>query len=487
MDSLFAAVDSFKPSQRGYEDPAEFNQAAKTYLATIDKLPHNVWQAISHDPGQFLRGLNPKENSIGYCFSLHYLLRFLPADTVPDDVLAGGLVELLSNFDRQQIRIVLPQFKELLEAITKRPLLPPSVTVELIAHVIRRAEPNRSVFTSAHILLAKLAYDNELDHLAQDILDADIIFFAKPPRSFKPKTPYPQDEDQDADAPSTTLLDDVTPAAVLEYHYIRALTLIQRRDWAKAQIALEQVITHPAKDKTVSMFMTEAHKKWLLVGLLATGQVPAMPSQVGSHAKGVLNLTSLPYAQVAGLFSTDGAAELKAAAEQHAQVWETDDNGPLVLAVLAAYQEWQIINLRRVYHQVSIPQIRQTTLSAETAPALRGDEDVAALVGRMIASGMLRGELEVGPTGEQSYLRFHDECEAMSEEDFARAIAQCHRRVDALSKQYRVTSQRFSTKHEYVRYLLRQQKALERDVDAGVGFDSTIEDEDLMTGVMSHI
>lgn len=333
--------------------------------------------------------------------------------------------------------------------------------------------------------MAKLAYDANCIEPALKVLDVDILFYPRNTRFEETKRLCDTELEPCAYMSLAGLTDAIKSTSILEYHFIQAMTFLSRRDWRKSQTALEKVIGHPTKDKGVSKIMSESYKKWILVGLLKDGRPPNFPPYITSATKFTFNGLSEPYGNLASLFTTENASALKEEAVKGQLTWEEDKNLTLVEEVISSYQKWQIINLRRIYRQVSIAQIRLTTLSAHTAENLKSDDEVLALVNDMIESGMLKGHLQVGPTAEESYLTFHEEHDLMTEAEFAAEVARSHSSIEALTKQYRATNERLSSTKEYARHVVREQKRMEKDAaDAGVGFDPNIEDEDLMTGVL---
>lgn len=284
---------------------------------------------------------------------------------------------------------------------------------------------------------------------------------------------------------STGLTDQVKSSTVLEYNFYRGLIYMSRREWSNAQLAFEQAVSHPSKDKVVSKIMVEAYRRWVLVGLLSEGKAPTVPVHATPSAKSCYATVCKPYNNVATLFNTPRAAELKKEVEDNESVWQQDATTTLLAEILSAYQKWQIINLRQIYQRVAIDEVRQVTLSAETGEPLADEQAVFGLIRQMIESGMLRGQVEQHDG--QSYLAFQEGDETLSEADFAKQIAQSHHSVDSLAKQFRVMSDRLSVSKEYVRYVVREQKLAEKGGgDAGIAFDSQIEDEDLMSGIMAH-
>lgn len=351
-----------------------------------------------------------------------------------------------------------------------------------------RLDPTGSMFTSTHLPLAKLAYQTGWIDQALRVLDSDILFF---PGMVGQKETKPLC-DASLSPPSfisveTGLTDAVKSATVLEYNLVAALCYVRRRDWTKAHRALERVISHPSRDKGVSKIMDSAYKQWMLVGLLKDGKEPILPSHVSSAAKASFETLGLPYRNVSALFSTDNAPQLKAEVAANFAIWEEDQTLSLLNLVVSAYQKWHIINLRDVYTQVSIAKLRQSTLSAETGEALQTDREMVTLVQGMIESNLLRGVLVEGQTGEDTYLKFQDDDGHLPEAEVALRIQQHARSIDSLGKLYRAANERLGHSKEYVKHLVKEQKRAEKDGnDQGLGFDSQIEDEDLMTGIMAH-
>ncbi|KKO99315.1 hypothetical protein THAR02_08577 [Trichoderma harzianum] len=485
MDEVKRIFLDFSPTPASYPSTKSYDAAAKSYAASVTKLSSDVQTAIQRNPIEALQLVDPSTNSIGYLSIIDTLLRGSVPESTPRSLLLDEAVRFLLKFDPIQIRYVGSLFRSLLEDLSS--FFSPLVAVELLANAILRIDPSGSVFTSTHLVMAKLAYDTNCIEPALKVLDADILFFPRnthPARPENAKNLYDTEVEPYVYIASASLTDTIKSTSILEYHLLQAMAYISRKDWLKAQVALERVIGHPIKDKGVSKIMVDGYKKWLLVGLLREGRPPSFPSYITNATKSTYNGLSEAYNNIATLFTTDGASALKEEFEKGRPTWEEDSNLTLLEEALVSYQKWQVINLRRIYHQVSISQIRQTTLSAQTAETLKDDDEVLLLVSDMIESGMLKGQLQVGPTAGESYVTFHEEHDLMTEADFASEVARSHSSIEALTKQYRVTNERLSSTKDYARHLVREQKRMEKDIaDAGVGFDTHIEDEDLMMGV----
>lgn len=344
------------------------------------------------------------------------------------------------------------------------------------------------MFTSTHLSLAKLAVEANVIEPALRVMDKDITSFPNMPGA-KDNRPLcdPALSPSAYISWSTGLTDQVRSVNVLEYNILRSIAYMSKRDWQRAHAALEQIITHPTKERGVSKMMLDAHKRWTLVGLLSNGASSALPSYTPGQAKTSYASLNSAYNDVARLFSTDNATEFLHEIQVNQKSWEDDGNQSLIREVMAAYQKWQIINLRNIYTEVPIAQVRRLTRSGETGEQLKSDREAAALISSMIESGMLKGRIELEGGDAEGYLLFDADSETLSDAEFAKKIAHSHKRIESLSQQYKLANERLGGSKEYVKHLVREQKRVEKEgPDAGVGFDSQVEDEDLMTGIMSH-
>lgn len=361
------------------------------------------------------------------------------------------------------------------------------VAVEAVASAMLRLDPSGSMFTSTHLLLAKFAYEQGYIEPALKVLDCDITYYPGMSGQKDPRILFDEEIPPSSYiSVDTGLTDVVKSSTVLEYNLVCGLCHTARRDWAKAQKAFERVVTHPTRDKGLSQIMIDAYKRWLLVGLLKDGREPTLPAYTSPSAKSSYLTLTTPYQSVAAQFSTINVSQFKGGIETNRAVWEEDDTMSLIMEVIAAYQKWQILSVRGVFSQISIAQIRTLTFSAETGEPLRDDQQVIDLVRSMIESNMLKGELQLGSSGEDTYLTFQDETSSLSEVEFAREVAECHRNIETLGTKYRAANERLSSSRDYVRHVFREQRRAEKEgPDAGLGFDSQVEDEDLMTGIIA--
>ncbi|KAG6000199.1 hypothetical protein E4U21_005742 [Claviceps maximensis] len=462
-----------------------YDASIRQHLALLNSSSSEISPVISTHAEEFLESLDPSLHSISYLFVLQTLMESTNrVPQVPTKLLLDAIVKFIHNFDPIQIRYVGHFLSVLLDKLRSGQLFSASAAVDLLATVILRIDATGSLFTSTHFMLAQLAYESNSVESALRVLDRDILFY---PRLINMKA----NENSilcDPSSPTTCyistqtgLTDRITIAMVLEYSHLRGLMYISRRDWIKAKEAFEQVISHPVKDRAVSKIMVESYKRWVLVALIGQGRPSALPSYTTGTAQSSYKISGRAYNNVAETFTSFSVEGLMSQIQENAAMWEEDGTSSLIQEVLSSYQKWQIVGLRQTHDCVEVATVRQMTLNAETGKVLEDDDAILALIRQMMQDGMLHGSLLEQDNSGNWYLSF---CrDSLTEADFATQIAQSHQNIESISKQYKQMNDELSSSKEYVKYLAREQKRTEKDAaDAGLGFDTQIEDEDLMSG-----
>lgn len=378
----------------------------------------------------------------------------------------------------------------------------PQITTQLLATAILRLDPSGSVFTSTHHLLMKLAAETKSYASARLVADCDILYYPTPSTtkhylsgsSDKKRPVFLADKSLSPAAFITVdngFTDKITPVMVLEYNYLRGLVFMADRQWSKAAAAFLQTVTHPARDRGVSNLMVEAHKKWLLTGVLSKGKTPELPSYAAAATAHSCKGINGTYAELAAAFTDNKSGKLKNLYEEHKAVWQQEGNLLLVEEVMQSYQKWQILHLRNAYSHITLGQVLEFTQNAYTGKALQNEQEVAELIQSMMNNGMLAATLEAGEINGQpvTYVVFGETetTSALTEADYSHEIARCHQSVTALTAQYKVLGERLAGSDVYVKNMAIEKARAEKEgPDPGIGFDSQIEDEDLMTGIMAH-
>ncbi|OIW31585.1 hypothetical protein CONLIGDRAFT_592316, partial [Coniochaeta ligniaria NRRL 30616] len=500
MDQIASVLLSFPPSQdlRGND---EYNVAAKTHVKQLNQLKQNEPALLAAHAPQLLQHVDPAFNSISYAYLLNAIYYNDAQNAhLPDD-LAECTAKFLLTFDARQIRYAGAPFSSILDVLKAGQTFPPSIAVELLASALLRLDPTGSILTSHHLPLVDQAYKTQNIHHILPLISKSIVFYPgmRGQTETRPLC--------DMRLPSSAFISiesgltgRVTSSEVMEYDLVSGFCHLAQRDWASASAAFERVCTFPTRDQGCSAFMSKAYNKWILVNLLLAGRLRPM-SALGSITQTVqraFQALGRPYVAVAKAFekgaAEGGAEQLKAEFEAGASFWTEERNDGLVREVLAHYQRHHILRLREVYSKIGLEDIRQLTHSAETGKPLDKASDVEALLRDMIGTGMLAGVVEKAPgavEGDgQGHLTFLSEGEELSEAQFAAELEKSAQHIRDLAPIIKATNERLGTSRDYVKHLVKEQKK-EKDGAAGlgykdvldIGFDSQIEDEDLMTGV----
>ncbi|KXJ91042.1 hypothetical protein Micbo1qcDRAFT_163770 [Microdochium bolleyi] len=485
-----ATLKAFPPvGQQVLSTDEAYDGAVTAHLKSLSRLLRdNSADLTIHGP-ELLKDLDPSIHSLSYLAIIHTLVIPSLATSAPLEVILENLVTFLLTFDARQVRYAGSHLQDIFTALGSGQLLPPSVAVNALATAILRLDPSGSILTSTHISLVKLAYNTDNIGPALPVLDSSIVYYPgmasqnQSERLCDMTLPPPAYISR-----STGLTTTLKAPNVLEYDLLCGMAYIARRSWRKAASALERVITFPTKDSGTSKIMVDAYKKWVLVSLLQNGRHREAPAITGAGALKQYSVHSKAYTSVAGLFMAENALALKQEVEKSTAQWAEDGNVGLIQEVLSQYQAWQILNLRDVYSKISVPEIRTATQSAETGKPLESDADIEALVQNMVISGMLSGVIQKNDDG-TAYLTFLPESSSSSSElEFARELAATADRLKQLQPVFRATNERLSAHRDYVKHAVKEAKRgtdKTGDSDGMMGFQTEVDDEDLMGGIVA--
>ncbi|KAH8840702.1 hypothetical protein MCOR27_005426 [Pyricularia oryzae] len=495
MDHCASVLLAFPTEEASTADNEKYNKAVKAHISNINSLFKERSAVIGDNAYKLLDLLNPAINSLSYLYLLAALLPQGTKNAEYDKEFAERVILFFRRFDPRQIRYMGVAFSDLFSATGRRNVMPPTIAVPILADALLRLDPSGSVLTSNHIFLMKLAYNSNVIGPALRVAAKRIVHY---PGMINPPDPkslilcdlrLPPSSYISQDTGFTTRL---TALQVLEYDWLVGLLYCAARDWPAAQAAFARTASHPSRDLGVSKVMLEAFKKWVLVSLLAEGRITTpggFPPYISQASARTFGIMARPYAAVAKRFESADADALRLAVEVSSQQFAEDGNEGLVAEVLESHQKWQIVRLREVYSKVSLAEINTKTKSAVTGAPVGSEEDMTQLIETMIASGMLRAAIEppraTGGDGATTpaCLAFLAEEADITEQEVAQRIAQSVERIKQLGAVYNATKERLATSREYIRHAVKDQKR-EKDNREG-GFETQIEDEDLMSGIVS--
>ncbi|OAL70825.1 hypothetical protein A7D00_5155 [Trichophyton violaceum] len=402
---------SFPPSAEVSD--AEYDKTIRSFCVSLKKLSFGALVGPNTSgQGNHLEILDPAIHSVAY---LHVLLACHQISQKSDksSFQPGGegwekALIFFEKFDPVQVRYAGREFTNLVEIISVIASTPQKslLAIQPLKNALLRLDPSGSTLTATHTLFVRTCLKANACRAALPVLERPIFHIpTSVDRTYHKRAQIlPCVKDQS----SSTFITDlsglagmITHHTYLEYYLYGAMIYMVRKEWDDALRFLHIVIAAPVTN-TVSKIMVEAYKKWILVRLLAKGQVSALPRGIPPFAVKIFKSLSRPYEALADIFRDGTLQRLEAEISVGIDLWDRDGNAHLVYQLPAAYRRFSILKLERVFSAISIPEIANR-VSYECCSAQKLEEYIASL----IADGQLNARLvqAVDPSG-PSVLRF---------------------------------------------------------------------------------
>ncbi|KAL8965695.1 MAG: hypothetical protein Q9197_006380 [Variospora fuerteventurae] len=278
-----------------------------------------------------------------------------------------------------------------------------------------------------------------------------------------------------------------TALASNTYFLYGAMVYMALREWTRAILFLEIVLTAPTKSNA-SQIQVEAYKKWILASLLARGEVPgSLPKTTSPQVAKNVRALGRPYEALGEIFKEGLAKEqdvrrLNAEIHTGHQRWMEDHNLTLVLQVPDAYRQFSIVTLELTYAALPLLIVTQ-----RTSPDSKDHAETAQYVAMMISNGQLNATLDRTSQDPQSWiLRFAMSSSAgphaRSEQEQYEELVRQASRTAKLADHVRETDRKLSLSREYINWM----KQAKSEANAPQGEDSStataypFDEEDIM-------
>ncbi|KIH93084.1 cop9 subunit [Sporothrix brasiliensis 5110] len=529
MEKVAATLLRFPPEGQEIESLSDdvYDQQIKIHAGRIQNLFKEHVNIIAAHATELLDSLDPAVHTYSYLALLDTIIPTefaLYASVQP--VVANKIAALLTAFDPRQVRYIGSAFTHVFTAVGSGKIIPAPLAVELLAHALASIDPSGRMLTSNHLVLAKLAYHTNNAAVALPVLSRDIVFFPGmaaahrdgerlSSRTLAPPSYISKD---------TGLTLPLKSTQVLEFDFVLGLLHLSVRAWAPAHAAFARVVSHPTRDNGASLIMVDAHKFWVLTGLLLFGHVANCPPQTSASASRICASINKLYGHIANAFQIASAETLQLEVAMGHDTLASDNTLSLATEVVAAHPKWQIAHLRRIYTTISVAAIceklrnpapgKSANAAAARVPnpdmvddaAALSEADVTALIRDMIESGMIKAALrQAEPTtatdssskttaaassavddvdGTQNqreggaYLEFLPEAEDMTEAEFGQRIGVIEARIQALKPLHAATEEHLTLNRDYIRQHIRD--ALREKDRAAAG------DDDSMGGMLNY-
>ncbi|KAL9596924.1 MAG: hypothetical protein Q9219_005487 [cf. Caloplaca sp. 3 TL-2023] len=496
IESLLPQLLSFPPHP---PPPIPLSDAA------YDKEIKHLRKALNDTPASSLTGgisnggdlldiLDPSINTLPY---LYALLAHINANRQKASIVGGALwfktLDFFDNFDPVQVRYVGTEFRRLV--VYTRDTAGASnqlgAAIRPIRSAILRLDPTGSCFTSTHLLFVCLCLETCCFRAAKPVLDNDIYEF---PSSSKAQStgqlPCSQhDTSSGFITEQSELSSPLTYRDPLQYFLYGAMVYMAIKEWRRAILFLEAVLTAPTRNPA-SRIQVEAYKKWVLAHLLANGRVPdSLPKTTSSQVAKQVRTLGKPYEALADIFKEGQSKEhdmhrLYAEIQIGNHRWLEDHNLSLVLHVLDAYRQFSIVKLRDTYAALPLPSITQ-----RISPENQNHVETAEYIVTMITNGQLNARLDRKSQDPQTWvLRFalsNTGTKALSEQENYEELVKQTAKVKKLADHVRETDRKLSLSKEYINWMKQSKKDMESSTQENENFlhmtgQNLHDDEDIM-------
>ncbi|GAA5973923.1 hypothetical protein JCM8115_007107 [Rhodotorula mucilaginosa] len=348
-------------SQAGAQGGASHDSATSTSAAPAAAASHSL-EGRLQDGSDPLRVLDPTLHALAYLYILNARL----GGTRPDWTELGPLVQAwCETCDLEVARSVPDQVLHLasqlcmLAEASNQLSLPLQPLNALLARY-----PLPGHLTALHPLFLRVVMASQLYPVAHEVLSRDITDVDK--------SLFPiryQDH--------------------LLYHYLGGTILALLGDYTRAASLLETCVSAPGSH--ASMIQVDAHKKLVLVQLLAFGKVQSLPRYTSQAVSQAIKVLSAPYAEYVSAFRTLDRSKVAAAVEKGRDVFARDLNLGLVSLCEDSLRRRQIQNLTETYLTLSLGAICSHV--GMDAAAEKDLKEVETEIGEMISNRQIYATL----------------------------------------------------------------------------------------------
>ncbi|KAF7102032.1 hypothetical protein CFC21_103226 [Triticum aestivum] len=366
----------------------------------------------------FLSHLHPGAHSLGYL----YLLDSFVSSSANLRAHAGGdllvtVADFLTSCSADQIRLAPDKFLNVCRVL-KNEVMQLNAPIRGIAPLraaVRKIQTSSEQLTPLHaeyLMLCLLAkqYKAGLSVLEDDIFEVD------------------------------------QPKDLFLYCYYGAMIYIGLKKFRKALELLHNAVTAPMS--SLNAITVEAYKKYVLVSLIQSGQVPSFPKYTSSTAQRNLKNHTQIYVDLSTCYGTGSYSDLETFIQSNAEAFQTDNNFGLVKQVLSSMYKRNIQRLTQTYLTLSLEDIASSV-------QLNTPKEAEMHVLRMIEDG----EIHATINQKDGMVSFNEDPEQYKSSEMVEHIDSSIQRLMALSKKLTSIDQNISCDHAF---LMKVQSGRER-------------------------
>lgn len=357
-----------------------------------------------------------------------------------------------------------------------------------IRTAILRMDPSSSTFTTNHLYFLRMCLNAGMPRQTLPILDKDIYSFpAQSPKGVDERYPCSDHEVScNYITKNSGISEQITPMQVQEYYLLGAHVYIGVRQYERARLFLELVLSSPTQHVATPM-MVEAYKKLILVGLLSQGATFKLPGTIDHGTLRTVQQLSRAYEALADAFKNRDFVKFHAETDTGIAIWREDGNQGIVNEVAEALNRSRIKDLQKTYSALPLERVAiHLSLSQDSTMRL-----LTAMIQQNHISATITLPTASQPnpangTSPSAVLRFVPSASANGNVLTEEALLQSRvEMIKHLNAQLKEADRKLSLTKEYIDWKKRNQKA-----DPGDRMDTSLdmpggygEDEDMMSDV----
>ncbi|VAI76278.1 unnamed protein product [Triticum turgidum subsp. durum] len=216
-----------------------------------------------------------------------------------------------------------------------------------------------------------------------------------------------------------------------------AMIYIGLKKFRKALELLHNAVTAPMS--SLNAITVEAYKKYVLVSLIQSGQVPSFPKYTSSTAQRNLKNHTQIYVDLSTCYGTGSYSDLETFIQSNAEAFQTDNNFGLVKQVLSSMYKRNIQRLTQTYLTLSLEDIASSV-------QLNTPKEAEMHVLRMIEDG----EIHATINQKDGMVSFNEDPEQYKSSEMVEHIDSSIQRLMALSKKLTSIDQNISCDHAFL-------------------------------------
>ncbi|KAJ3681153.1 hypothetical protein LUZ60_015642 [Juncus effusus] len=301
------------------------NPGEISHLHSLLKQADESLRSQAANLAPFLARLDPANHSLGY---LYLLYSYLCSQISKEELAAflPSIAEFLNSCSAVQIRLASDKFIVVCRCFKDQ--------------VIQNQNPIMGI-APIRSAVQKLQISSE--HLMT--LHSDFLLLCILAKCYKAGLIVLQNDVFEIENPKDLFL----------YYYYGGIIYIGLKNFPKALDCFHNVITSPMT--SLNAIAIEAYKKYILVSLIHTGQVPSFPKYTSGTIQRNLRNYVQPYLDLSTAFATGKYSELDLAMRKNMDKFRSDNNVGLVKQVLASLYKRNIQRLTQTYLTLSLQDI----------------------------------------------------------------------------------------------------------------------------------